>query len=270
MDAQRRALIYCSAGTRIAELSWLSDLSGTYGIDIAISYYADTPYEQPVFCKYFQRNKDFKFPNFLKLASEYPDVFNYDIYLFIDDDIIVTPAALAAWVSIAREQQLDVSQPALSADSKTDWPHVRSQELGTDASQFIEIQCFALSRRTLQIALPYFFMVKTGTGLDIALFHLSRKLGWRTGVLHQISVTHPFRPEDQTVRRQYSGFSEFNQQMTRFMSFCFEFDPESELDALSTASRVLGDTRPGTVRTIAIIRFVWNRLVRLMGKVFRP
>jgi len=257
-----RILVFCSAGRRIESLGWPEELARDPRIRVALVHYAAEPVQQPAGAHYFLRNQDYKIPNFLELARQQPEVLDSDLFLFIDDDIVTTAETIRRWCDIALSARLDVCQPALAPASKTDWPHLLARPaLGADVGQFVEIQCFALSRRALQASLPFFFMVKTGTGLDIALYHLARERGWKTAVLHEVSVLHPRRPEDETVRRQFSRFADFNRQMSRFLNFCF--DTHRPLPPLAGASRALGDTRRSVVRTVAIASFVVGRARRV-------
>lgn len=260
-----RTLVFCSAGGHFSQLAWLANLQDYSGFDVAIVDYSDGLAPPPAGIKYFLRNKDFKVPNFLLLAREEPSLLEHDLFFFIDDDIVMSADNLAQWRKVIVELQLDLSQPALTPNSKTDWPHVKLQpSFEVKHDQFVEIQCFALSRRALRVALPYFFMVKTGTGLDVALYNLAQRVPLRTAVVHSVQITHPRRPEDETVRRQFDQFAKFNTQMNVFMNFCFE--RPTLFDDLVESSRLLGDTRPRVVHWLGILRFVLARIRRVVGR----
>lgn len=263
-----RTLVFCSAGLRIHELSWLAELSSYEQMDSAIVYYGPQPFTSRIKSRYFLVNQDFKIPNFLKLILQFDEALDYDIYIFIDDDINISANELSRWREIIWKEELDISQPALTISSKINWPHTQVQpSIGTDHNQFVEIQCFALTRTALRAALPYFYFVKTGTGLDVILYNLAMRLPLRSGVIHEIQMHHPLRPEVQTVRTQFSEFHEFNRKMMRLIQFCFEKSPVTFTD-LVIASKTLGDTRPSTVRWIASMRFVFARLIRKATRLF--
>lgn len=263
-----RTLIFCSAGARIKHLSWLTGLDSQTNMDAALAYYGAEASPANLEVKYFISNRDYKIPNFLQLIRECSAVLEYDLYIFIDDDIIVSASDLGKWRSQIISNGLDVCQPALTTDSKADWPHTKVQaHLGVDIGQFVEIQCFALSRRALQAALPYFFMVKTGAGLDLCLYHLSARAGMKSAVVHDLQIVHPHRPEDETVRRQFSQFAEFNRDMMCMLTFCFE--GSASFNDLVHSSRILGDTRLGVVRSVAWVRFVWVRMLRVLGRILK-
>jgi len=264
-----RTLLFCAAGARMATLSWLPGMTQQPGFEIGIAHYGAELAPAPAGVHYDVRNRDFKVPNFLQLLREHPQALDCDFFLFIDDDIVASPEDLVRWLGHMRDMGLDISQPSVTRDSKADWPHLHHQPglVPVDRDQFVEIQCFALTRRALQLALPYFFMVKTGAGLDLALYRLARRHGLRSGVVHAVQVLHPHRPEGETVRQQFSRFGDFNAQMDRFMTFCF--GNEVAFDDLVTASRVLGDTRPRTVRWVSVLRFWATRITRVLGRKYR-
>lgn len=256
-------LFYSSAGNRIKGLSWLNEAKAIG--DVALAYYGNDDELSMDGVKYFLRRKDYKFPNFLYLLRQEPSIFDYDTFVFIDDDIEIPPGELRRWLECANADRLDVSQPSLTVDSKSDWPHLKNQPgLSTDTPQFVEIQCFALSRRALREALPYFFMVRTGTGLDVAMYHLCIARGLKAGVVHQVQVRHPHRPETETVRRDFDSFAQFNKEMNHFLRFCFD-GPNLYL-SLADASRILGDTRPNVVRFVGTARFVLARATRVIRR----
>lgn len=266
---QPRTLVFCSAGVRIKSLSWLPDIDKFQNIDTAIAYYGEQYVGTPQGVKYFLRKKDYKFPNFIQLVRSFPDTLAYDMYIFIDDDIKISAEQIETWRRLAHQHELDISQPSLTPESKADWPHVIKQPgIAIDIDQFVEIQCFALSTRALRIALPYFFMVKTGTGLDVALYQLSQRWKLSSAVLHEVSVTHPHRPENQTIRAQFEDFSQFNAQMMRMMNFCFY--EKIVFEDIVASSRILGNTRPAFVRWFSMLRFVLNRIHRAALRLIYP
>lgn len=256
------SLIICSAGKRISDLSWLKGLTG---FDVALVYYGDEPITPPE-TKYFLANKDFKIPNFIQLAREHPDVLSYDYFFFVDDDLVFESDVFTDWLNIAIENRLDVSQPSLTPDSKADWPHLKYQAaLQIDFDQFVEVQCFCLSQQALRLSFPFFFMAKTGTGLDIAIYLLCQRHKLRAGVIHLLRVHHPHREHEKTVRNQFAEFKSFNPQLSRFIAFCF--DEKDTLTNLALASVNLGNTSPHVVRLIASFRFVLARINRKLSRL---
>lgn len=257
-----RSLIVCSAGKRIGNLPWLNGLTG---FDVALVYYGDEPITPPE-TKYFLANKDFKIPNFIHLARTHPEVLSYDYFFFVDDDLIFESDVFTAWLNSVIENHLDVSQPSLTPDSKADWPHLKHQtSLQVDYDQFVEVQCFCLSKQALRLSLPFFFMARTGTGLDIAIYLLCQRHKLRSGVIHSLRVQHPHRANEQTVRKQFAEFKSFNPQLSQFIEFCF--DEKDTLSSLAFASVNLGDTSPRAVRLLSSVRFVLQRTKRKLNRL---
>jgi len=261
-EATPRSLIFCSAGKRIGNLPWLNGLTG---FDVALVYFGDEPITPPK-SKYFLANKDFKVPNFIQLAREFPEVLSYDYFFFVDDDLVFESDVFTSWLNSIIENHLDVSQPSLTTDSKADWPHLKHQaSLQIDYDQFVEVQCFCLSKHALRLSLPFFFMAKTGTGLDIAIYLLCQRHKLRSGVIHQLRIQHPHRANEQTVRKQFAEFKSFNPQLSRFLEFCF--DEKDTLTSLALASGNLGNTSPQAVRLISSVRFIQERVIRKLKKL---
>lgn len=261
-ESTPRSLIFCSAGRRISNLPWLTGLTG---FDVALVYYGDEPVAPPE-TKYFLANKDFKIPNFIQLAREYPDILAYDYFFFVDDDLVFDSSVFGEWLKIVIENHIDISQPSLTPDSKADWPHLKQQgSLQIDFDQFVEVQCFCLSKRALRLSLPFFFMAKTGTGLDIAIYLLRERHKLRSAVIHSLRIQHPHRENEQTVRKQFAEFKSFNPQLSRFLEFCF--DEKDTLTSLALASGNLGNTSPQAVRLISSVRFIQERVIRKLKKL---
>ena len=258
-----RSLIFCSAGASINQLSWLGELQE---FDVALVYYGDESITPPP-AKYFLANKDFKIPNFIQLARKFPELLDYDYFFFVDDDLIFEPSLFYKWRDIVTKHHLDVSQPSFTLESKADWAHEKNQKpLDIDFDQFVETGCFCLSRHAMRMAFPFFFMAKTGTGLDIAIYQLCQRHNMRSAVIHQLMVYHPHRENKNTVRAQFSEFSSFNPQLSRFIAFCF--DKEDVLANLSHASRIFGNTNPCMVRMVATLRFMSARMQRVLKRTF--
>ncbi len=255
--------MFCSAGARISQLQWLQ--SGD-AYDIAIAYYGDDNVSAPPGVTYFFSNKDYKIPNFLEALRRFPSLLEYELYLFLDDDLILDEQVIRAWISTVEDQNLDVSSISFAHDSKIDFPHLRQQKgLGVDQSQLLEVGCFALRRSALRLVLPFFFMAKTGTGINLALYKLCERHGLTSGVIHSLTVLHPHRPEVATVREQFKEFDRYNQHLSRLIYFCF--DENELLTNLSAASRIFGSTHPGFVRLCAVGRYLLRRAARVISKM---
>ncbi len=192
----------------------------------------------PPTTKYFLAQQSFKCQNYAGLFSQFPELTNYDYFLFLDDDIVISPASIEKLIATAAHRGLDLCQPSLTATSDVSWPHLRHKEIvDVELTEFVEVQCFLVSRRLLRVALPYFFMAKTGLYLDVAVSTLARRQGLRCGVVHSVQMHHPFR-ETNSVRRLGTAYDEQHRQVGSVVGFCLDVDSTTRLDALWTASRL--------------------------------
>lgn len=217
-----RALIYCSFGDNSNVPSWINQ-PGNF--DVALVYYGSGA--TPVFprAKFSISNRGFKFPNFCQLIDRHPEVLGYDYFCFVDDDLVFEEGAIQKWLDTMIGNRLDLAQPSLSNKSREEWrwPHVYNvpgKEL--EFGQFVECQCFCISRQFLQRVLPFFYMVKSGSGIDLVFFRLMDREKWRSAIIHSIQVYHPHRPEHQTVRANRKQFADDWNRIMQRLDFCFD------------------------------------------------
>lgn len=183
-------LVFCSFGDSHKVDSWNR---GQPGYDVALAYYgaaADDDESLPR-ARYVCRTKGYKVPNFLVAAERFPEILDYDYVLFVDDDIVISPYAVETTFELARKYELDACQPSLSAGSTASWPHTRQRDgVVLEYSNLVEIQCFCLSRRLLELSLPYLPIIETGWGLDLIFWTLLHQARERMAVLHAVSMFH--------------------------------------------------------------------------------
>jgi hypothetical protein len=186
-------LAFTSAGDGSAIASWCR--SG-HGFDAAVVYHGDGAFEPPPGVAYFFRRRGFKFANFLECARRHPAVLDSDYTLFIDDDIVMTPAAVEQLFALARQHAIDACQPALAPGSVGHWKHTHqdaSKQL--EFTNLVEIQCFCVSRKLLALILPLLPLIVTGWGLDLVFWDLLGRPRDKMAILHGVPMFHPRRQE---------------------------------------------------------------------------
>jgi hypothetical protein len=136
----------------------------------------------------------YKFQNFLILLEQFPAMKEHDYILFADDDIRLDSEKVCAIFELARKYQLDACQPSLTTDSVVNWPHTRHKPgVLLEYTNLVEIQCFCLSKRLLEMAMPFFHLIVSGWGLDLIFWELLGKPLDRMAILHSVEVQHPPR-----------------------------------------------------------------------------
>ncbi len=218
-------LVVCSTRAKSAIDSWLQPHSG---FDIALAFYEEVTSEYADKATYSIQNKSFKFPNYCLLFDRFPNLLTYDHFLFLDDDLILSPEKILKIFDSAKRKKLDLCQPSLSSTSSGFWPHTRNKaEQKWEATDFVEIQAFCMSQRLLRRSLPFFYMVDTGSGMDLALFYILSQETYRGAILHNIQIEHPYRPENETVRILKPDFQQSTARIVERISFCFAKDPRT-------------------------------------------
>jgi hypothetical protein len=246
-ETPRRALVYCSFGDNSTVGTWIHQ-PGDF--DVALVYFGTGSMSMFPRAKFSMSNRGLKFPNFCQLIDRYPEMLDYDYFCFVDDDLIIPEGTFQNWINAMITNQLDLAQPSLTRQSEEEWrwPHlinVPGKEL--EYGQFVECQCFCLSQAFLRRVLPFFYMVKSGIGIDVVFFRLMDLEKWRTAIIHSIQVYHPPRPEHQTVRANRNQFVAESTRIMQRLDFCFDTTVNWRNMRLATAS---GRLTPGVERLI--------------------
>lgn len=228
-------LVLCSFGDQNTLAHWAKSHTE---FDMAFCFYGEREdVLPPQETQYYLKRKGHKFPNFIKLFDRFPALFEYDWFLFLDDDLILKTSDVSSIFELAWKNKLDLCQPSLSHDSAYSWSHLlNNPKIKIEYSNFIEIQAFCVSREFLKRVFPYFYMSECGWGVDVAIHHILSKEKWRAAILHTIQITHPLRPEEQTVRGRIPDFQNYSKQIDRRIDFCFGLPIGMGIQALSIVS----------------------------------
>jgi hypothetical protein len=193
--------------------------------DVALCYYGsreNSPYDFTI--KYFLHNKDFKFPNFIKLFTNFPELYEYDYYFFIDDDLIINKTDIEKIFFEAKKNKFDLCQPSLSKDSDISWHHLTHKDgKHIENTNFVEIQAFCMSNKFLRRTYPYFFMFESGWGADLAFYNLivSESYKWKSALIHSVKIKHPLKTPQASVRYPTSERKILEKVWNRRVEFCF-------------------------------------------------
>lgn len=222
---RNRFLVFSSVGDQNQVSRWIAN---DRGYDVAIAYYGDSEFAFRDSVEYFIRSKDVKIPNFLKCVWEFEDLLNYDYYLLVDDDILVDAATIEAVFKTAVDCRLELCQPSLSEDSATNWPQLKHKAgIRLEFTNFVEVQCFCLSKRLLQKALPYFSFIKSGFALDLILSGLLGHPKDKIAILHHLQMKHP--PKDERLSVVYAhGLGPLHEKLDKILKFCLGRDHQAK------------------------------------------
>lgn len=203
----KKWLIYSSVGPKAKVSAWMHP---EIEADFAICRYHEKSPHIP-FARYQHFNQSVKFPNFFAMLSLWPEIVNYDYYLWADDDIEINTADVRLFMQKVEQQSFDLAQPSLTSDSSVSWRHlVNKPGKIAEPTIFVEVQFFAMSKRLIQEALPYFQSGYTGYGMDVVMSRLVMRRAFKAAVVHGIQMRHPPRPASETVHN-IEGIRNINQ-----------------------------------------------------------
>ena len=130
-----------------------------------------------------------------RLMELRPDLLlRYQAVLFLDDDVEISAEDIDALFRAMMAENLDLAQPALSADSATAYPFLKRPSIPTGVTRVssVEIMAPALTRRALECAKWVFAESVSGWGADLLLGPAVRsRFGPNSvGVIGSVAVRH--------------------------------------------------------------------------------
>lgn len=223
-----KCVAICSFGDKSTIHLWTENPAN---FDIALCYYG--PNHNYSFKKnitYTLHNKDHKFPNFVKLFTNYPELYEYDYFFFIDDDLIINAQDIQQVFYNAIKNDLDLCQPSLSKESDISHKHLTHKEgKNIERTNFVEIQAFCMSNKFLRRTFPYFFMTECGWSTDSAFHYIIRSepFKWKFAIIHGIKMKHPYKPFSESVRSRSTNIKKIFRDQEKYIEFCFNLKFDS-------------------------------------------
>ena len=135
-----------------------------------------------------------KFENLNALLAEHPAA-GHDWLLAIDDDVVLPPGFLDAFLFLVERFGLALAQPAHRRRSHAAWEVTRRQPASVvRETAFVEIGPVVAFRADTFSSLLPFPSLRIGWGLDAHWSAIAREHGWRIGVVDATPVRHGLRP----------------------------------------------------------------------------
>jgi hypothetical protein len=130
-----------------------------------------------------------------RLLELRPDlVLRYQVILFLDDDVEIGAEGIEALFRAMSAEDLDLAQPALTADSATAYTFLKKPSVGPGVTRVssVEIMAPALTRRALECAQWAFAESVSGWGSDLLLGPAVRSACGpnSVGVIGSVAVRH--------------------------------------------------------------------------------
>ena len=185
----RRLLVYVQCGQNF-DAPWLD---GPRAYDVLLNSYLDAEPNPRADAVVSQAGT--KTTAIRRLLAERPDLLmRYEAALFLDDDIELGAADIDALFAAAARENLDLAQPALTADSETAWPFLKRPDApnGLFRVSTVEIMAPLMTRRALEAAGWAFSETVGGWGTDLVLGPAVRAAFGpeSVGVIGSVAVRH--------------------------------------------------------------------------------
>jgi hypothetical protein len=161
--------------------------------DVLLNYYQDCEANPSADAVVFQAGtKTTAIRRLLELRPEL--LLRYEAALFLDDDVEIGAGQIDALFRAMAADQLDLAQPALTADSDSAWPFLKKPAAGEGIirTSTVEIMAPALTRRALERSGWAFAETVSGWGTDLVLGPAVREAFGpdSLGVVGSVAVRH--------------------------------------------------------------------------------
>ncbi len=191
---RRRNLVVLRANEKSLHVEWTRNLPVEERYwDLCVSFYGDEknfPIED--FSEYqVMQNKTRKFPSIYDLFAAERMLWDYDFFMFPDDDLSMSWIDLNVLFEVCREHRLDLAQPALTENSYISHL-ITLQQPGRLLRYvgYVEGMAPIFSIEALRMCLPTFRDSQSGWGIDIVWPHLLGRTDSRIAVIDRVAVTH--------------------------------------------------------------------------------
>jgi hypothetical protein len=161
-----RNLVVLRAGNGSLHPQWLA--AGRRDFDLFISYYGAIEGRYAEDADYYEARPGPKWPCIAGLLREHSAIVDgYDCVWFPDDDLAADTATLDRMFAFFHAYDLQLAQPALTADSYCTWDVLRQDpQCHLRFNRFVEIMAPIFSREALRLCRPSFDESRSGWGLD--------------------------------------------------------------------------------------------------------
>ena len=194
VQRRRRNLVVIRANEHSVHPSWPIDIPAADRTwDLCTSFYGkEASFPPKDFAEYHVlQNKDQKWPAIHKLFHRSSAFWDYEYFLFPDDDIETSWGGINRMFEICRRQGLHLAQPALAPGSFYAHPiTLRNQAFSMRFTNFVEIMTPMFSRFALEVCAPTFATSQIGCGLDYIWPHLLGNQTTRTAIIDETPVLH--------------------------------------------------------------------------------
>jgi hypothetical protein len=163
---ERNVLVFVQCGKSF-DAAYLEE---PRGFDVLLNYYHEASVHPKADIAVLQAGT--KTTSIRRLMELRPDlILRYQAVLFLDDDVEIDTPGIETFFRAMAAEELDLAQPALTADSATAYPFLKRPSAGPGVMRLssVEIMAPALTRRAIESASWVFAESVSGWGSDLLL-----------------------------------------------------------------------------------------------------
>lgn len=181
-------VVQCAKGSEF--WGWF-DPDGDRDWDLFLNCYAGN-FEEAAVAEYVCLQPGTKFTGMLKCWLQFGSILSrYDYIFLVDDDLVFRFDDVSRFFGLMKSYDLDLAQPSLTSNSQCAWRvFYNAQQRGVRKTNGVEIMMPALSRRAVELLLPYFSYSVSGFGLDLLMAKLAARSELSVGVIDDVVVRH--------------------------------------------------------------------------------
>ena len=190
------------AGETSLHREWLGD---DRNWDLVVSWYGDEPYEA-VANETVVSIRGGLGDGIYKTYQALPELIDsYDYFWLPDDDIEADCASINRLFGITSQQDLELSQPALTHSSYFTYPHtLASPSFLLRYTSLVEVMAPCLSRERMKIVLPMFADNASLYGVDLVWARLDADNRGKAAIIDAATVRHT-RPVSRHLAKKLKG-----------------------------------------------------------------
>jgi hypothetical protein len=163
---ERNFLVFVQSGKNF-DAAYLEE---PRSFDVLLNYYHEASVHPKADIAVLQAGT--KTTSIRRLMELRPDlILRYQAVLFLDDDVEIDASGIETFFRAMAAENLDLAQPALTADSATAYPFLKRPSAGPGVTRLssVEIMAPALTRRAIESASWVFAESVSGWGSDLLL-----------------------------------------------------------------------------------------------------
>jgi len=197
-----RWMVYIFAGRDSLHQKWKENHK-EFGFDLCLLQW-DTEHvftdKNSKNAAYTVKRKGLRFGLLSQFMKDNPGVLEaYDYHFVMDDDIETNPSEIKKLLSICRDFQFDLAQPALDVGSHVNYPNTRKHDgFKFRTTNCVEIMMPVFSQRAFKLFQEDLHLIPSGIGWGLEmvweiLFHAGEGMsiwGGRIGVIDDVNFKH--------------------------------------------------------------------------------